>query len=83
VELLKMDNRAFWNNRYSTLPQLGSGPGSRGWAADFKRQLVTEIVSAYQPQVLLDIGCGDQCWLSHDLLSKVSYIGVDISDLAV
>jgi hypothetical protein len=78
-----MDNRAFWNDRYATLPVLGSGPGSRGWVADYKRWLVGELIAARRPRTLVDIGCGDLCWLDEGILSQVAYLGVDIADRAV
>lgn len=36
-----MDNKRFWNERYNTLPELGSGAASRGWAAIVKQEVQT------------------------------------------
>jgi len=78
-----MDNRKFWNERYQSLPALGSGPGSRAYAAWLKRRLIESIVAERNIRSILDIGCGDMYWMPADSLAGVAYTGVDISDLIV
>ena len=76
-----MDNRAFWNQRYQSLPSLGSGPGSRGWVKGYKRSLVLEAIRRCGAASLADIGCGDLCWLDSEITSSVDYRGYDISEI--
>jgi hypothetical protein len=73
------DNDEFWNARYREYPALGSGPGSRGYAAWVKQQLVKRAISDYGCRSLIDIGCGDVCWLDEDIISRVSSLGIDVS----
>lgn len=78
-----MDNKKFWNERYVSLPELGSGPGSRGYAAWFKQNLIERVLAADHYSSLVDIGCGDLCWLKRGAFGDVAYTGVDISDVVV
>jgi SAM-dependent methyltransferase len=78
-----MDNKRFWNERYQTLPALGSGVGSRGWAAVIKQDIFRRIIAANNIRTIVDIGCGDMCWYTEGLLTDLEYIGVDISDLII
>ena len=78
-----MDNQKFWNERYQRLPQLGSGPGSRAYAAWIKQRLIRDVVAKHRIRSILDIGCGDLCWLQEDLIESVAYCGCDISDVIV
>jgi hypothetical protein len=78
-----LDNAKFWNERYQLFPQLGSGPGSRGYAAVYKNALVKNIVVQHQIHSIVDIGCGDLCWLDLEILEGRSYIGLDISTVAI
>ncbi len=78
-----MDNRYFWNERYVKQPELGSGPGSRGYAAWYKQELIRAVLRLNPVRSILDLGCGDLCWLASDLLKDVNYTGVDISDVIV
>jgi SAM-dependent methyltransferase len=75
-----MDNRSFWNNRYSKLPQLGSGPGSRGYAAGRKNELVRRTIQERAIRSILDIGCGDLCWLDDEIMKTCTYLGCDVSE---
>lgn len=77
-----MDNRSFWNDRYRTSPGLGSGPGSRGWVRLYKRDVVIQTAAAFRAESILDIGCGDLCWLNQEIISLYSYTGLDISEQA-
>jgi SAM-dependent methyltransferase len=78
-----LDNAKFWNERYQLFPQLGSGPGSRGYAAAYKNALVKKIVIQREINSIVDIGCGDLCWLDPDILKGRSYCGLDISTTAI
>ena len=78
-----MDNRSFWNNRYRTYPQLGSGPGSRGYAARKKNLLIRQIIAEFQVQTILDVGCGDMCWMDEEIAALCQYQGYDISEVIV
>jgi SAM-dependent methyltransferase len=78
-----MDNRKFWNERYNSLPALGSGPGSRAYAAWIKRRLIADWVAARGVRSILDLGCGDMYWMAGVPMDGVAYTGVDISDVIV
>ena len=83
-----MDNRAFWNERYRTLPWLGSGPGSRGISQQYKASLLRKALLKNDITSVVDVGCGDLCWLRTDRLSVndlegIRYVGLDISEAAV
>jgi hypothetical protein len=78
-----MDNARFWDDRYRSCPQLGSGPGSRGYAADYKNRLVKAIIKQFGLSSIVDIGCGDLCWLDDEILASCSYMGLDISAVAI
>ena len=59
-----MDNRAFWNERYRTLPWLGSGPRLPGHRArQYKASLLRKALLKNDITSVLDVGCGDLCWL--------------------
>lgn len=75
------DNRLFWNQRYAENPVLGSGVGSRGEARDYKRQLLREAVTRWQPRSILDVGCGDLEVGS--ALPAEGYTGLDFSEVVV
>jgi len=78
-----MDNRTFWNDRYQTLAELGSGPGSRGWVPGYKRALVGAAIERCGAVSVADIGCGDACWLDEGITGRVAYRGYDIADVIV
>ncbi|TAK49474.1 MAG: class I SAM-dependent methyltransferase [Xanthobacteraceae bacterium] len=78
------DNKAFWNERYVQDVWLGSGPGSRGIAALFKSHLIEETIRNRQPRSILDVGCGDCCWITPESkLEGIRYLGLDISDVII
>jgi len=78
-----VDNRKFWNERYKTLPELGSGPGSRGSAALRKQEIFKQLVEQNNAHKIVDIGCGDVSWYKQGLLGEVSYVGLDISSVVI
>lgn len=81
LKRLRFDNREFWNRRYATDPEKGSGPGSRCENLALKNELIKNTVEKYEIETILDIGCGDIAILEG--LQIGSYTGVDISDLIV
>ena len=72
-----MNNREFWNSRYLNNPNLGSGVGSRGFLAIYKRALLESVLSLIDPCSILDIGCGDM--VVSQALPRNQYTGIDIS----
>jgi SAM-dependent methyltransferase len=77
-----MDNRRFWNERYESLPALGSGPGSRAHSAWIKRRLIERYIAERGVRSILDFGCGDMFWFPATA-SGIAYTGVDISDVII
>ncbi|HEX3463976.1 MAG TPA: class I SAM-dependent methyltransferase [Candidatus Elarobacter sp.] len=75
------DNARFWNFRYETHPELGSGLGSRGPHAAEKRRLLRTLIAAGAPESVLDVGCGD-LHVAHDL-PVANYLGLDVSAEAI
>ena len=77
----KFENESFWNERYSTNTQLGSGPGSRGQIALAKKRIVNKIIEDQKITSVLDYGCGDLHCVDVDKIGK--YVGVDISTVVL
>ena len=75
------DNRKFWNERYRTNPEMGSGPGSRGEFMSLKADLIRSAIASCGVESVLDVGCGDLASLNGIDLSR--YTGIDISDVIV
>lgn len=80
--------KTIWNNRYVKTQWLGSGPGSRGIAQYYKTHVLNEMLSKYAIASIVDIGCGDMCWVQTELfrensLSGIDFLGIDISDVIV
>jgi len=73
------DNKVFWNYRYATNKNLGSGIGSRGKNLNWKRNLVETI--NVSKNSILDVGCGDFEVLKSINFNK--YTGIDISKTAI
>ncbi|WP_299160698.1 trans-aconitate 2-methyltransferase [Accumulibacter sp.] len=78
-----MPNREFWDRRYQECPELGSGPGSRGFVVLKKRKLVLNVLRKFSATSVLDIGCGDLCWLNDDFFKRYTYTGLDISSIVI
>ena len=78
-----MDNSEFWNERYRLFPHLGSGPGSRGYASSYKNTLVKKLIIQHEIRSIVDVGCGDLCWLDQHVLEGCRYVGLDISTVAI
>jgi SAM-dependent methyltransferase len=77
----RFDNRLFWDFRYSHAPDLGSGVGSRGETAEYKRALLQRVMESERPDSVLDVGCGDQH--VSQVLPDAGYVGLDISRVVV
>jgi hypothetical protein len=74
-------NASFWDWRYLTDPERGSGGGSRGEPLEHKRKLVASVAAILQPVSVLDVGCGDgEATRGLDL---GRYTGIDVSAQAV
>ena len=74
------NNSIFWNYRYATSPELGSGSGSRGEDLKKKKELLMNLGIENYASVL-DIGFGDlELMKDFELLN---YQGVDISGEAI
>jgi SAM-dependent methyltransferase len=74
-------NATFWEWRYLTDPDLGSGVGSRGQPLQDKRALLAALLDVARPASVLDVGCGDG--EATRGLPIASYVGLDPSAAAV
>jgi SAM-dependent methyltransferase len=74
-------NATFWQWRYLTNPELGSGVGSRGKPLADKRALLTALLDVLRPASVLDVGCGDG--EATRGLELPGYVGLDLSPEAV
>ncbi len=74
-------NATFWQWRYLTDPELGSGIGSRGQPLLGKRDLLATLLEVLAPASVLDVGCGDG-EATRDL-PMPGYVGIDLSPEAV
>lgn len=72
------DNRQFWERRYTTDLELGSGAGSRGEFLESKRELLQQVIEEFNPRSILDVGCGD-IEVTKDLPFAGEYTGIDLS----
>lgn len=81
IEDVRYDEKSYWDARYKK--NLHSGEGSRGVSLEFKTNAIREVLSLYDRPTVLDFGHGDGvlCFeLTNDLSS---YVGIDISEVAV
>lgn len=80
---LVMTDEQFWNTIYSDNKygwwgsESKSGEGSEGRFAEYKKNLIENIISKYSVTSVLDIGCGDFNWM-RNVNGIGEYIGVDI-----
>lgn len=74
-------NATFWEWRYLTNPDLGSGVGSRGQPLQDKRALLAALLDVLRPASMLDVGCGDG--EATRGLPVERYVGLDLSAEAV
>jgi len=78
---VEFDNAAFWDKRYRTDFDRGSGLGSRGRYKDLKIQWIRRVLDGRNIDSVLDVGCGDLVVVG-DMDFK-TYTGVDVSAEAV
>ena len=76
------DNASFWDERYRTNIELGSGAGSRGEFLAYKRDLMQGIVDRVRPRSILDVGCGD-LEVMRELVFDGAYAGIDVSPFVI
>jgi len=74
-------NGLFWDFRYTTESNLGSGLGSRGDNLLQKRAMLTPYIRAFSQGRILDVGCGD-LEVTRFMPAR-SYHGIDVSDTAL
>jgi 2-polyprenyl-3-methyl-5-hydroxy-6-metoxy-1,4-benzoquinol methylase len=74
-------NKEFWNERYITNPELGSGVGSRGEILEYKRKLIYPYLNYFSEDKILDVGFGDLELMKDG--PNCNYTGFDVSDEAV
>jgi len=72
-----LSNSLFWNFRYHTCPDLGSGVGSRGDVLMLKRTLLKRLTYGKHENTIVDVGCGD-LELMKEMPFK-NYLGLDVS----
>lgn len=71
----------FWEWRYRSHPELGSGLGSRGTSLYEKRQLLVNVLNMIRPDSTLDVGSGDG-EATRGLVIP-NYTGIDLSSEAI
>jgi SAM-dependent methyltransferase len=74
-------NATFWEWRYLTNPDLGSGVGSRGKPLEGKRALLAALIEVLRPASTLDVGCGDG--EATKGIAIEGYVGLDLSAAAI
>lgn len=74
-------NDIFWDFRYSSFPELGSGLGSRQEALLYKRDVLGPYIDMIGERSILDVGCGDIEVLGAFPINN--YTGIDVSDQAL
>ncbi len=73
------DSKEYWERRYSSGGS--SGPGSHNHLARFKARVINAIVRDNEITTVAEFGCGDGNQLA--LAEYPSYVGIDISDVAL
>lgn len=71
------DNSSFWDFRYHSAPELGSGLGSRGAVLKFKESLLRPYMKAISNDNVIDVGCGDIEIMR--TMPLRNYLGIDVS----
>lgn len=74
-------NMTFWEWRYRSHPELGSGVGSRGASLNEKRRMLVDVLTLVRPTSTLDVGSGDG--EATRGLSIPNYTGIDLSNEAI
>ncbi len=73
------DYKKWWDEWYAHGQT--SGPGSRGFLAQYKAEVINEFIRTHSIQSAIEFGCGDGYNLA--LISYPEYIGLDISPTSV
>jgi len=76
-----MNTKTTWNTRYQNGGDSGLGTHHE-LLHKFKIDYINSVISKYKLSCVYDIGCGDGHQMK-DLDDKVSYIGTDISNVAI
>lgn len=76
-----LNNSMFWDFRYQSCPDLGSGIGSRGETLSFKKRMISYLTFGFNNKSIADVGCGD-LELMKDFDFK-NYTGLDVSSEAL
>ena len=74
-------NSVFWDFRYRSAPELGSGVGSRGKVLQAKQKWLGYALAEFADRPVLDVGCGDLEVTRSLALAK--YVGADVSQQAL
>jgi SAM-dependent methyltransferase len=78
---ITFNNARFWNERYRTNLDIGSGPGSRAQNLVLKNAIIRDTMDKHAIRTILDIGCGDIAVLKG--IDAEHYTGIDISEVIV
>jgi hypothetical protein len=73
------DSGSYWDRRY--LSGGDSGEGSYGRLAEFKAEVINDLVASHGFRTVLEFGVGDGAQL--DLAKYPSYVGLDVSPTAI
>jgi len=76
----KFNYKDYWDERYKK--GQNSGSGSYGSNADFKADIIDQVIKEYEVETLLDFGCGDGNQISL-IKSQVDYCGYDVSETTI
>jgi SAM-dependent methyltransferase len=76
------DNAAFWDERYRTKIELGSGAGSRGEFLAYKRARLQDVIARFPFRSILDVGCGD-IEATRTLQFDGAFTGIDVSPYVI
>jgi SAM-dependent methyltransferase len=75
----KFDSSDYWENRYKSGGN--SGNGSYNHLAQFKADVINNLIKEFEANSIIEFGCGDGNQLS--LLNFNKYIGLDVSVTAI
>lgn len=76
---LRLDSSALWESHYAAGGT--SGTGSYGRLAEFKAEVINQLLGEHHIKSVLELGCGDGHQLS--LIRYPRYLGIDTSTTAI
>jgi SAM-dependent methyltransferase len=76
IKYLPFSSKKYWEKKYRSGGN--SGPGSYGRLAEFKAQVINDLVKEMNLQSVIEFGCGDGNQLSYFSFEK--YTGFDVSE---